>query len=84
MWGPILEKAWAKVKGSYQSSDGGVLATGMRSLVGAPNFYYYEIEDPDEYFELIKAADERGYVMAAETGAIEGGDQVLNDCGIVM
>jgi hypothetical protein len=23
MWAPILEKAWAKVKGSYERSEGG-------------------------------------------------------------
>jgi len=38
MWGPIIEKAWAKVKGTYSNSDSGILASGLRSLVGAPNF----------------------------------------------
>ena len=28
MWGPILEKAWAKVKGAYENSEGGFLKTG--------------------------------------------------------
>ena len=40
MWGAILEKAWAKVKGSYDYSDGGSYETGFRSLTGAPVFSY--------------------------------------------
>jgi len=36
MWLPILEKAWAKVKGSYTNSEGGWMTEGMRALTGAP------------------------------------------------
>ena len=38
MWGPIIEKAWSKVKGTYSNSDAGVVASALRSLIGAPNF----------------------------------------------
>ena len=44
MWGPILEKAWAKVKGSYSNADDGYFSTGLRSLLGIPVFYY-KVED---------------------------------------
>jgi len=37
MWGPIMEKAWSKVKGCYINSDGGFSDTGMRAIVGAPS-----------------------------------------------
>ena len=40
MWAPILEKAWAKVKGSYANADNGFFSTGLRSLVGIPVFVY--------------------------------------------
>ena len=40
MWAPIIEKAWAKVKGSYLNSDGGLLENGFRALTGAPVFTY--------------------------------------------
>jgi hypothetical protein len=40
MWGAILEKAWAKVKGNYESSEGGFTVSGLRSLTGAPVFTY--------------------------------------------
>jgi hypothetical protein len=40
MWGPLLEKAWAKLKGSYEAADGGFLESGMRALTGCPVFSY--------------------------------------------
>jgi len=38
MWGPILEKAWSKVKGTYASSIGGYTSAGLKALTGAPVF----------------------------------------------
>jgi hypothetical protein len=38
MWAPILEKAWAKVKGSYTNIEGGLLENGLRVLTGYPVF----------------------------------------------
>jgi len=38
MWAPLLEKGWAKVKGSYENSDEGVLITGLRSVTGNPTY----------------------------------------------
>lgn len=40
MWGPILEKGWAKVKGDYESAEGGYNVSGLRTIVGAPVFLY--------------------------------------------
>jgi hypothetical protein len=36
----MLEKAWAKVKGTYTMADGGFVENGLRSLVGCPVFTY--------------------------------------------
>lgn len=39
MWSPILEKAWAKVKGSYEiAGGGGMTANGMKAILGVPVF----------------------------------------------
>ena len=40
MWAPILEKAWAKVKGNYAQTDGGFVVNGLRSITGVPVFTY--------------------------------------------
>ena len=37
-WAPLLEKAWAKLKGNYAAADGGLVTSGIRSLTGAPVF----------------------------------------------
>ena len=48
IWGAILEKSWAKVKGSYKTSyDGGLMTNGIRALTGAPVFTYTLDEDSD-------------------------------------
>lgn len=40
MWGPIIEKVWAKAKGSYEMADGGLIENGLRAITGNPVFYY--------------------------------------------
>jgi hypothetical protein len=55
MWGPILEKAWAKVRGSYDNADGGFTENGLRALTGSPVFIYWVAEmSNDEIKELFK------------------------------
>ena len=36
----MLEKAWAKVKGNYLNSEGGIVKNGLRSLTGLPVYSY--------------------------------------------
>lgn len=83
MWGAILEKAWGKVKGSIAvSGAGGYVATGLRSLVGAPYYMYYADEsDLDDIFQLIQDADAANFLMGAGTDG-GGNDQESNGCGI--
>lgn len=40
LWGSIVEKAWAKVKGNYNNADGGLTANGIRALTGIPVIMY--------------------------------------------
>ena len=40
MWGPILEKAWAKVRTSYLDASNHFLGIGIRALTGFPVFSY--------------------------------------------
>ena len=67
MWGPLLEKAWAKVKGSYENAEAGYVTTGIRALTGAPGFGYYDLSDVSEIFSLIAEADASGYLIGAGT-----------------
>ena len=38
IWGAVLEKAWAKVRGNYMAANGDQLQNGVRSLTGHPTF----------------------------------------------
>jgi len=87
MWAPILEKAWAKLKGSTETSgNGGLIQNGLRSVMGVPVFGY-QVSDIsqttsayNEVFEILTNADLAGYPMGM--GTVGNSDQDTNDCGI--
>ena len=83
LWGPLLEKAWAKVKGNYAQADGGYTGNGIRALTGVPVYEYYSEDlanrDPDEIWEVFKVADDLDYIITSGTF---GKDTTLNKCGI--
>lgn len=86
MWGALLEKAWAKIKGNYEAADGGIINSGMRALSGLPVFAYmkadYQTDDKiTELYGILSAADTAKYVMGFGTDG-GGNDQESNSCGI--
>jgi hypothetical protein len=86
-WPAFVEKAMAKVKGTYEGAEGGFNVNGIRFLTGAPVFSYL-IEDIgtadgqtlDATFDFLTAANNANYPMAA--GTTGGSDTGRNDCGI--
>ena len=85
MWAPILEKAWAKVKGNYEASEGGFVVSGLRAITGAPVFTYDTASigtdvSEEAVFNLFVAANDAEYPMGA--GTTGGSDTGRNDCGI--
>ena len=72
IWPALAEKAWAKIKGSYDSADGGFVQTGLRSLTGVPVVSYKAnlITDQtlaDAAWLLLKNSETSGYLMGAGT-----------------
>jgi len=59
MWGPLLEKAWAKTNGNYEFISGGLPYEGVTFLTNAP-YYVFFTEDftSDSMWNKLKAADE--------------------------
>lgn len=56
MWGPLLEKSYAKFVGTYWSlATGGVSSESMRAITGWPGFLYTTINTKD-FFNIIKQA----------------------------
>ena len=85
MWAPILEKAWAKVKGNYEASEGGFVVSGLRAITGAPVFTYDTASigvdvSEEAVYNLFVAANDAEYPMGA--GTTGGSDTGRNDCGI--
>ena len=84
MWAPVLEKAWAKVKGSYATAgNGGLTANGMRAILGIPVIgkNVADAQSSNSIFDELRLADEAHYPMGAGTSG-EGNHNVSNDCGI--
>lgn len=68
IWGLILEKAWAKVTGNYEMTQGGWVDEALRVMTGAPIEKYKTKSfnnKPQECFKVIKEALSRGYILAA-------------------
>lgn len=87
MWAPILEKAWAKIKGNYEASEGGYIVSGITHLLGVPTFSYQsqDIGKADqltleETFKMLKQAELSNYIISVATPA---GDAKSNACGMV-
>lgn len=81
VWPALMEKAFAKVKGSYAAANGGFVENGIRSITGAPVFTYYpEDHTAAEMFTMMNEANNLDYIMGAGT---YGADTYTNDCGVV-
>lgn len=63
LWVILLEKAWAKLHGSYERIIGGQSHLTFRDLTGAPSFEF-ETKDEDAW-DRIKDGDQRDFIMAA-------------------
>lgn len=63
LWVILLEKAWAKLHGSYERIIGGQSHLTFRDLTGAPSFEF-ETKD-EEAWNKIKDGDQRDFIMAA-------------------
>lgn len=72
MWGAIMEKAWAKMKGNYLISEGGLVENGLHYLVGIPAERYYTSAitsqaEADALWDILVAADAANYLMGVGT-----------------
>lgn len=87
IWAALLEKAYAKIIGTYTHADGGYTANGIRTLTGLPVYEYYSSQfgendsSLEEMWDLLMDADDNDYIMGAGTSG-DGDDSYSNDCGI--
>ena len=71
IWGMLLEKAWAKLHGSYMRTEGGQTAHATQHLLGLPAFTvsHNEISDKDMVWRQLLQYDKRNYVMLASSNS---------------
>lgn len=82
-WVSIMEKAYAKMKGTYSTFDDNSSAVALRALTGAPTYTYkfgYTKLDSDEMWDILNSGDEKKYMMNA---ASYSGDDT-EGCGLPM
>ena len=79
IWGALLEKAWAKIYGSYQRIEAGGIGEAFTTLTGAPTqMLTHEdfAENPDKLWKFLETADARGYMMST---AVASGQEAQYD-----
>ena len=73
IWVMLLEKAYAKVYGAYANINAGLTREALRDLTGAPcQTYFVKKLSPDQHWAIIRDADEKDHIMAAQSGEIAG------------
>ena len=80
LWGPLLEKAWAKVDMNYENAEGGWQHHVLRTLLGCPVFAYRMSRiqrTAKEMFNLIRVQQQRydyPYSIATDSKHADGSD----------
>ena len=67
LWVSILEKAWAKLHGTYARTEGGLPCFAANHIMGVPSesFSHAAIESNEEFFDMLQSADARDFTMMA-------------------
>jgi len=69
LWVLLLEKAWAKIHGSYGRISGGLALECLRDFTGAPTMYYTtaDFRNEEEIWMSILDGEEKNFVMTCST-----------------
>jgi calpain-15 len=81
LWVILLEKAWAKVHGTYARTESGLPSFAQHHCLGVPSLFVgHDDCDSEKLWQRLKEADRRNFTMIASS---QGKDEVQNAQGIV-
>ena len=81
IWVLLLEKAWAKLFGSYYIINAGFTEDALRDLTGAPceNIMH----DDESLWDKVYKGNQANYIMTAASTGTEGAGDLVNQVGLV-
>jgi len=82
-WVQIIEKAYAKIHGSYGAIEHGVISDALVDLTGEPAELITPIVDTDELWNRLVTFIEEGYLMGCNIESEEGDPNTPTEFGLL-